>query len=80
MIGMDMTCAMTMTMTLTCAPDKYVEKFFEDAMAALQDDQVCAIMDEERKINPKLPACPPKTVLQADMQWCEQVKQAIINM
>ena len=61
-------------------PDKYVEQFFEDAMAALQDDHVCAIMDEERKMNPKLPACPPKTILQADMQWCEHVKQTIINV
>ena len=49
-------------------PAKYDEQFFEDAMAAIQDDQDCAIMDEERKMNPKLPACPPKTMLQADMQ------------
>ena len=61
-------------------PEKYVEQFFEDAMAALHDDQVCAIMDEQRNLNPKLPACPSKTILQADMQWCEHVKQTIINM
>ena len=61
-------------------PAKYVEQCFEDAMTALEDDQVRAIMDEQRKMNPKLPACPSKTVLQADMQWREQVKQAIINM
>ena len=61
-------------------PEKYVEQLFEDAMTALEDDQVRAIMDEQRNMNPKLPACPPKTILQADMQWCEHVKQTIINM
>ena len=61
-------------------PDKYVEQFFEDAMAALQDDKVCAIMDEQRKMNPKLSACSAKTIFQADTKWCEHVKQTIINM
>ena len=61
-------------------PAKYVEEFFEDAMTALADDQVRAIMDEQRKMYPKLPACPSKTILQADMQWCGHVKQTIINM
>ena len=30
-------------------PEKYVEQFFEDAMAALQDDQVCAIMTRRKR-------------------------------
>ena len=41
-------------------PDKYVEQYFNDAMTALEDDQVRAIMDEQRKMNPKLSACPSK--------------------
>ena len=61
-------------------PAKYVEQYFNDAMTALEDDQVRAIMDEQRKMNPKLPACPSKTVLQADMRWREHLKQTIINM
>ena len=61
-------------------PVNYVEPFFNDAMTALEEWQVCAIMDEQRKMNPKLPACPSKSILQADMQWCEHVKQTIINM
>ena len=61
-------------------PAKYVEQFINDAMTALENWQVCAIMDEQRKMNPKLQACPSKTVLQADMQWCEHVKPKIINM
>ena len=61
-------------------PAKYVEQYFNDAMTALEDDQVRAIMDEQRKMNPKLSACPSKTVLQADMRWREHVKQTIINM
>ena len=39
-------------------PAKYVEQFFNDPMTALEDDQVRAIMDEQREMNPKLPACP----------------------
>ena len=51
-----------------------------DAMTSLEDYHVRAIIDEQRKLNPKLSACPSKTVLQADMRWREQVKQAIIDM
>ena len=61
-------------------PAKYVEQFFNDAMTMLDDYQVRPIMDAQRKLNPKLSACPSKTVLKSDMRWPEHVKQKIINM
>ena len=61
-------------------PKAYVEQYFNDAMLLLDDSQVQEIMDEQRKENPKLPACPPKTVLQADLAWCERVKKCIIDI
>ena len=59
---------------------KYVEQYFDDAMMMLEDGQVRVVMDAQRKLNPKLPACPSKTILQADLRWREHVKQTIINM
>ena len=61
-------------------PPMYVENFFSDALAALEDAEVFQLVDRERKKNPKVRKCPSKTVLQADSAWCERVKGTIIDL
>ena len=59
---------------------KNVEQYFDEAMMMLEDGQVSVIMDEQRRLNPKLESCPSKTIMQADLRWREHVMQMIINM
>ena len=61
-------------------PKRYVDQFFNDAMLLLDDDQVCQLVAEQRKKNPKLPSCPTKNDLRQDAVWCEQIKKAIVNL
>ncbi len=61
-------------------PKVYVEHFFDSAMVVLEDKQVEIVMDEQRKVNPKLPACPPKEIVRADFAWCEKIKQGLLNL
>ena len=60
--------------------ETYVNKYFNDAMMLLEDAQVQAIHLEQRQMNPRIPVCPSKTVLQADSTRCERVKKTIINL
>ena len=59
-------------------PKAYVEQFFDDAMVLLTDVQVEVVMDEQRKVNPKLPICPSKTAI--DFVLVEHIKNAIVNI
>ncbi len=61
-------------------PINYVNLFFDDAMNVLEDEQIRAIIDEQRKVQPNLVACPSKSIVQADAVWREEVKQLVISL